>query len=97
MGTERQPGDHGSDVASPVRTALSGPERKDRQAVAIGRDGGGRPFEVLFGLEAEAIGEPADHVAALAECATEHIPLAIHAIDKRFPRHLESMAIEQDA
>src|SRR3981081_3761987 len=65
--------------------------------MVVRRECESRAFEFFLGLEAEGIAEPADHVAALAQRAGEHIAAAIDAVDKGPPGHGQVRAVEQDA
>src|SRR3989442_1150359 len=94
---QRQSCDHRPGVAAPVGTALAGPERKYGEAVAVRRNGGSFPLQLFSVLETEPGGEPADHVAALAQRATQDISLLVEAIDESTPGHRQLVLVEDDA
>ena len=65
--------------------------------MAVRRNGGSFPLQLFLVLEAEPGGEPADHVAPLAQRATQHIPLLVEAIDERAPGDGQLVSVEDDA
>ena len=65
--------------------------------MAVGWECAGRPFELLLGLEPEAVSEPPDHVAALADGAPEHAPVTIQAVHEGAPGYGEMPLVEQHA
>src|SRR5439155_6218569 len=94
---QRKARDHRPSIPAPVRTPLAGPEGKDCQAMAVGRECRSRALVLFRGLEAEGVAEPAHHVAALTERAAEHVAVAIDAVDEGSPWHAQAFAVEQDA
>src|SRR5439155_8883847 len=82
---QRKARDHRPRITAPVRTPLAGPEGKDCQAMAVGCEGARCAFVFFLGLEAQGVGEPAHHVAALAERAPKDVAVAIDAVDEGPP------------
>ena len=92
---QRKAGNDRARLAVPVRAPLTGPVRKNRQAMAVGRKGARRAFEFFFGSKPQVIGEPAHHVAALAQRPAEHVAVAVDAIDEGSPGHGQARPIDQ--
>src|SRR5207248_86652 len=84
-------------ITAPVRTPFTSPERKDRQAMAVGWERARRVFVFFLGFESEIVSEPAHHIAALAQRPAEDVALAIDAIDEGPPRHGQGRPIDQHA
>ena len=97
LAAERQPGDHRSGVAAPVRAALAGPEGKHGEAVAVWWNGGGCTLQRFVVLLTEPGGEPAHHVAAFAQGAAQDVALSIEPVDEGAPRDGQVVLVEDDA